>query len=188
MILTVGACERGNGGAPADPTPSTLSGRIDVRNVVLISVDTLRADHLSCYGAEIETPNLCRLAEAGTTYQAFSHASWTKPATASLLSSTLPSTHGAIAKPSALSPDLTLISEAMQAGGYTTGGIVSNTWLAESFGFAQGYDDYYVLAPDYIARAKEFTSSDELREAMQRAGVQGPPEFWFAEDVEDKTY
>jgi len=39
-----------------------------------------------------------------------------------------------------------------------------------------------------IARAKEFASSDELREAMQRAGVQGPPEFWFAEDVEDKTY
>ncbi len=39
-----------------------------------------------------------------------------------------------------------------------------------------------------IARAKEFTSSDELREAMQRAGVQGQPEFWFAEDVEDKTY
>ena len=39
-----------------------------------------------------------------------------------------------------------------------------------------------------IARAREFASSDELREAMQRAGVQGQPEFWFAEDVEDKTY
>ena len=39
-----------------------------------------------------------------------------------------------------------------------------------------------------IARAREFASSSDLREALQRAGVQGPPEFWFAEDVEDKSY
>ena len=37
-------------------------------------------------------------------------------------------------------------------------------------------------------RAKEFAASEELRSAMQRAGVQGPPEIWFAEDVEDKRY
>jgi arylsulfatase A-like enzyme/uncharacterized membrane protein YbhN (UPF0104 family) len=127
-------------------------------NVILVMVDTLRADHLSCYGADIDTPNLCRLTEGGTTYQGFSHASWTKPATASLLTSTLPSTHVAMSKPSTLSPDLTLISEAMQEGGYTTGGIVSNINLAESFGFAQGYDDYYYLAPDYIAGAQESSS------------------------------
>ena len=130
----------------------------DKPNVILVMVDTLRADHLSCYGAEIETPNLCRIANEGTTYQGFSHASWTKPATASLLTSTLPSTHRAISKPASLSPDLTLISEAMQAGGYTTGGIVSNVNLAESFGFAQGYDDYYYLGPDYIAGAAESSS------------------------------
>jgi len=39
-----------------------------------------------------------------------------------------------------------------------------------------------------IAHAREYASSQDLRQAMQRAGVQGPPEFWFAEDVEDKTY
>jgi quinol monooxygenase YgiN len=39
-----------------------------------------------------------------------------------------------------------------------------------------------------IAHAREYASSPDLREAMQRAGVQGPPEFWFADDVEDKTY
>ena len=130
----------------------------DKPNVLLVMVDTLRADHLSCYGADIKTPNLCRLAEGGTIYQGFSHASWTKPATASLLTSTLPSTHQAMSKPSRLSGDLTLISEAMQAGGYTTGGVVTNINLAESFGFAQGYDDYYYLAPDYIAYAAESSS------------------------------
>ncbi len=39
-----------------------------------------------------------------------------------------------------------------------------------------------------IARAKAFAGSDDLRAAMERAGVEGPPEFWFAEDVEDKSY
>ncbi len=39
-----------------------------------------------------------------------------------------------------------------------------------------------------VNRAKEFASSDDLRAAMERAGVQGPPEIWFAEDVEDKSY
>ena len=39
-----------------------------------------------------------------------------------------------------------------------------------------------------IARAKEFVASDDLRSTMERAGVLGPPEIWFADDVEDKTY
>ena len=39
-----------------------------------------------------------------------------------------------------------------------------------------------------IARAREFTASPELRAAMERAGVVGPPELWFTEDVEDKHY
>jgi len=127
-------------------------------NVILVMVDTLRADHLSCYGSDVQTPNLCRVADDGTIYQGFSHASWTKPATASLVTSTLPSTHNAMSKPSSLSDDLVLIPEALQEAGYTTGGIVSNVNLAESFGFAQGYDDYYYLGPDYLFGAQESSS------------------------------
>ncbi len=39
-----------------------------------------------------------------------------------------------------------------------------------------------------LDRAKEFAASDELRSAMEQAGVQGPPEIWFADDVEEKRY
>jgi len=39
-----------------------------------------------------------------------------------------------------------------------------------------------------LARAKDFATSDNLREIMQRAGVEGPPDIWYTEDVEDKTY
>ena len=159
----------------------------DKPNVILVMVDTLRADHLSCYGAEIKTPNLCRLTQGGTTYQAFSHASWTKPATASLLTSTLPSTHRAMSKPSSLSDDLTLISEAMQDGGYTTGGIVSNVNLAESFGFAQGYDDYYYLGPDYIAYAAESSSKLIIYQLVRQVwlGVAGGDEVRFNDFYQD---
>ena len=150
-------------------------------------VDTLRADHLSCYGAKIKTPNICRLAEEGTLYEAFSHASWTKPATASLLSSTVPSTHRAMSKPAALSPDLTLISEAMQSGGYTTGGVVANVNLAESFGFAQGYDDYYYLAPDYIAGAEESSSKLIIYQLVRQVilGVLGGNKIYFSDFYQD---
>jgi len=39
-----------------------------------------------------------------------------------------------------------------------------------------------------LGRAKEYTASESLRAAMERAGVQGSPEFWFAEEIEDKRY
>ncbi len=146
--------------APAGAPAGIASHLADQPNVILVMVDTLRADHLSCYGAEgISTPHMCSLAEdGGSRWLGFAHASWTKPATASLLSSTLPSTHNAMSKPSTLSPDVDLISEVLQGEGYTTGGIVSNVNLAPSFGFDQGYDEYVYLAPDYIAGADESSS------------------------------
>lgn len=129
-------------------------------NLILVMVDTLRADHLSCYGSqEVRTPNLCSLAaDGGSRFEGYSHASWTKPATASLLTSLLPSSHKAMSKPSSLSPEVDLVSEVMQQHGYTTGGIVSNINLAESFGFDQGYDEYHYMAPAYIAGAEESSS------------------------------
>jgi uncharacterized protein (TIRG00374 family) len=132
----------------------------DRPNVILVMVDTLRADHLDCYGSDrVRTPNLCSLAaDGGSRFDGYSHASWTKPATASLLTSLLPSSHNAMSKPSALSPEVDLVSEVLSEHGYTTGGIVSNINLAESFGFDQGYDEYYYMAPAYIAGAEESSS------------------------------
>ncbi|MDG2335890.1 MAG: sulfatase-like hydrolase/transferase [Myxococcota bacterium] len=160
-VMGLGAALASAIGAPELPRgdgqiPASLAGR---PNVVLVMVDTLRADHLSCYGGPVPTPNLCQLAEdGGSRYQGFSHASWTKPATASLLTSLLPSTHRAMSKPSKLSPDVEMIAEVMQGAGYTTGGIVSNINLADSFGFNQGYDEYYFLGPAYLAGAEESSS------------------------------
>jgi arylsulfatase A-like enzyme/uncharacterized membrane protein YbhN (UPF0104 family) len=154
------------GSAPPPSVPAALSDR---PNVILVMVDTLRADHLSCYGGDTPTPALCSLAEAGgSRFDGFAHASWTKPATATLLSSLLPTSHGVMSKPSALPQDVLLISEAMQARGYQTGGIVSNINLAASFGFAQGYDEYHYLAPDYLFGADESSSKLILYQIARR--------------------
>ena len=139
------------------PAPAALAQR---PNIMLVMVDTLRADHLSCYGADtIDTPALCSVAsDGGTVFDGFSHASWTKPSTASLLTSLLPSTHGAVAKTSVLPEGVESLAEALKRGGWATGGIASNINLAPSFGFDQGYDEYHYLAPDYLAGAKESSS------------------------------
>jgi arylsulfatase A-like enzyme len=73
-----------------------------------------------------------------------------------------------MSKPSALSPDVTLISEVLQQRGYATGGITTNTNLTESFGFDQGYDEYHYLAPDYIAGAEESSSKLLLYQIARR--------------------
>ena len=156
VVATFVAGPSGGDDAHHGGIPAELA---DKPNIVMIMVDTLRADHLSCYGSDLQTPNMCSLAgEGGSKFQGFSAASWTKPATATLLTSLLPSSHNAMSKPSALSPDVELISEVLKDRGYTTGGIASNINLAESFGFAQGYDEYHYLGPDYLAGAQESSS------------------------------
>ncbi|MFT5443406.1 MAG: arylsulfatase A-like enzyme/uncharacterized membrane protein YbhN (UPF0104 family) [Myxococcota bacterium] len=155
-VGTVVAGPSGDANSHHGGVPTDLANQ---PNVILIMVDTLRADHLSCYGSNLKTPNMCSLAEdGGNKFQGFSAASWTKPATATLLTSLLPSSHNAMSKPSALSPDVELISEVLKNRGYTTGGIASNINLAGSFGFDQGYDEYHYLGPDYLAGAQESSS------------------------------
>jgi arylsulfatase A-like enzyme len=190
-VMVIGAIAAARVGGPS---PESARGEIPAAlrqspNVILVMVDTLRADHLSCYGSEqVKTPNLCRLlTDGGSLYQGFSHASWTKPATASLLTSLLPSSHRAIAKPSALSPDVDMLAEVMQERGYTTGGIVSNINLAESFGFAQGYDEYHFLGPDYLALASESSSKLILYNIIRSVWFKVKPGIRAADFYQDSV-
>ncbi len=146
--------------SPPLPAPRAVPAALAERpNVILVMVDTLRADVLSCYGGSVQAPAICGLGDdGGSRFLAFSHASWTKPAAATLLSSLLPSSHAAVSKTAALSQDVDLVSEVMQRAGYATGGIVSNINMTASFGFDQGWDEYHYLGPDYLAGARESSS------------------------------
>lgn len=171
-----------DGGEPA-PIPAALADR---PNLILVMVDTLRADHLSCYGGPVATPNLCRIAsDGGTVFNGFSHSSWTKPATATLLTSLVPTSHQAMSKPAALNPEIETVAEALQERGYATGGFVSNTNLTESFGFAQGFDEYVYLGPDYLFGAEESASKLVLYQIARRVWFALPMGLRFGDFYQD---
>lgn len=116
-------------------------------NVVLYLIDTLRADHLGCYGYAGETsPHIDGFRKDAVLFaDCIAQASWTKPATASILSSLLPSQHGAIDYPDKLHPEVVFLSQVLQQGGYETRAVVTNPFANEPFGFNRGYDRFQYL-------------------------------------------
>lgn len=114
-------------------------------NVVLIVLDALRRDRLSCYGHDRQTsPNLDRLAQEGVAFlRAYSHGPRTVYAMPSLFTSQYPAFHTmmhyqAMSRP--LPESRTTISEMLRDAGYSTACVVTNPYLRSNFGTIQGYD------------------------------------------------
>jgi arylsulfatase A-like enzyme len=126
-------------------------------NILLVIVDTLRADRLSAYGYAKETsPNVDRLAADGIRFtHGFAQASWTRPSIATVFTSLYPSSHRAIGKADQLPDEVVTIAEAMKLAGYYTVGFADNINIADVFNFDQGFDEYHYLAPDYFFYAPE---------------------------------
>jgi arylsulfatase A-like enzyme len=117
-------------------------------NVLLVCIDTLRADHLGCYGYERPTsPAIDALAAESVLFEdAQAASSWTLPALASLFTSTHSSTHGCWGFASALAPSFVTAAELLRDAGYDTAAIVSHVFLAPRHGLQQGcvhFDDTY---------------------------------------------
>jgi len=113
-------------------------------NIVLVLIDTLRADHLSCYGhARRTSPSIDRIAERGTLFEcAVSSAAWTPPAHASLFTGTYPSRHGVELSRLVLNPALDPLPEVLHRHGYRTYGVSSNHWLSRETRFDRGFDQF----------------------------------------------
>ena len=127
----------GLAGACADARPGP--------NVLLISIDTLRPDHLGCYGYGRETsPAIDRLAREGVLFENhISSTSWTLPAHAALFTGLADSVHGCVdATGTALAPGFTTLAERFQGGGWTTAGFFAGPYLHPAFGLAQGFEHY----------------------------------------------
>jgi arylsulfatase A-like enzyme len=129
-------------------------------NVVLITMDTVRADHLSVYGYERETtPQLSRFAKDATVYDhAMAAGDFTLPSHASIFTSLYPGWHGAhpshpnfpAGRP--LQPGATTLAKVLQSSGYWTGGIIANSaFLQPGTGLNQGFNMWETGTPVLLA-------------------------------------
>lgn len=114
-------------------------------NILLITIDTLRADRLGCYGYEFgSTPMLDELAARGVRFQqASTSVPITLPSHASLMTATYPRVHGVHTNGSSrLSPDATTLAERLHEAGWRTAAFVAADVLARQYGLDQGFEVY----------------------------------------------
>jgi arylsulfatase A-like enzyme len=135
--------------SPADPRGIVRSWwaekGVQKPNVVLITLDTTRADHLGAYGyAGVETPNIDALARRGVLFtQAMSPAPLTLPAHTSIMTGTYPTYHGVrVNGNTAVGQAQTTIAETLSERGYATGAWVAAFVLDGRWGLNQGFDVY----------------------------------------------
>lgn len=113
-------------------------------DVLLVTIDTLRADHCSAYGYEVPTtPNLDRFARSGVLYRrAYAESSTTAPSHAVLMTGRHFRTLGVTRNGSIVPDDAVTLAEAMHGAGYATAAFVSSFPVMTRFGFSQGFDEY----------------------------------------------
>ena len=111
-------------------------------NVLLLSVDTLRRDHLGCYGHERDTsPHLDALARTGVVFdRAVSPCCWTLPSHASMLTGLYPAYHGLQDDGVMLPEEVPTLAEGLQALGYRTLAVVSHVYVSKAFDLQRGFD------------------------------------------------
>jgi len=140
---------------PTDPRPSIL----------LVVVDTLRADAVSAYGAvEDTTPSFDALASGGLLYErAYAPSPWTLPSHASLLTGFGPDRHGVgIAGRMGLRAEVTTLAERLTAAGYETAGFSENPLVSGLFGFEQGFERFAAPTVEDAIREDENPGSLEF--------------------------
>jgi len=113
-------------------------------NIVLISLESVRADHLGCYGYRRATsPAIDSLAQQGVVFSnAFATTSWTLTAHASMFTGLYPTAHQVVGPLDRLSDDYVTLAEVLARNGYQCAGVISGPYLLKAHGLSQGFDIY----------------------------------------------
>ena len=137
-----------------------------LRNVILISIDTLRQDALGCYGnTRVKTPNIDALAKDGVLFrQAFTHAPSTLPSHSSMFFSEYPWNLDVFHNGDKLSVREASLQKLLKGRGYRTAAFTSLAVLNSSYGLAQGFDEY----SDDVSRnaGRPYLFADEVNDAV----------------------
>ncbi len=190
-LLVAASCGQPDGGASGS---EGLRAHEQRPNIVLIVIDTARADHFSCYGyGSSTTPNVDALAARGILFQnAHSVAPWTLPAHMSMFTGLPPRDHGAtwaafsepetatthemLARSFTPGEPERMLAARLKAAGYRTHGFSPNPWVSSSHGFAEGFDEFVEL----------WRKEDERQGSVQLQGRRkGSLEEQLAQDFAD---
>ncbi|MEM7356961.1 MAG: sulfatase-like hydrolase/transferase, partial [Acidobacteriota bacterium] len=179
-LLSVMACrggEEAEAPSAAAPPPSAPA-----RHIVLVTVDTLRADHLGAYGSDVATPNFDRLASEGVLVeQAVAHVPLTRPSHVAMMSGLLPSVTGVRdnVSPSEI-PDVPLLAEVLAEEGFATGAFVSAVVISRASGLGRGFDRY---SDEFLAKPQD----PRFLNTAQKPGDETVAEAigWLEEQLED---
>jgi arylsulfatase A-like enzyme len=135
-------------------------------NIMVLIMDTVRADHCSTWGyRRATTPCLDRLAQTSTVYtQAISPSSWTLPAHVSLFTGLFPSEHGVLTGQDRLEENIPLLAEILQAAGYRTAGFTNNPWASSLYGLDRGFEWFVEMF-----RGERGSEKGLLRKNLDRA-------------------
>ncbi|MDS0281736.1 sulfatase [Haloarcula onubensis] len=122
-------------------------------NVLLVTIDSLRADHVGYHGYERDvTPNIDEYARQGSRFMnAHAHVGGTRFSFPSILTGVTPDMYGGHER---VSDDQTLVSELFHDGGYRTGGFTCNLYVSDEFGYNRGWDAFFDSAPDESTTSK----------------------------------
>lgn len=186
MLAEPPDCDDGNANAYPGAEEIPLSGvdedcdgfeSYQGANIVLIVIDTLRFDHLGCYGYVSDTsPRLDRFSEQSVLFEkAYSHAPWTHPSVTSIMTSLHPNEHGVTQWKHRIKSSLITLPEVLHDAGYRTEAFVSHVLFRPVFGYRQGFDLYDFSVLDTGNPHKIATSaliSDKAVAALQR--IKGP--------------
>jgi arylsulfatase A-like enzyme len=153
-------------------------------DIVLIVVDTLRADHLGAYGYVRETSlNIDALAARGALFEAaWGAAPWTLPSIMSIMTSRYPSGHRVENDGLRLESHIPTLAQTFEAAGYATGGFVSHIYVTETFGFSRGFqrfEDFDLDDPAYQLEAGMEPDATRVTDAAR---------LWLAEQGERPVF
>lgn len=140
LVAALGVWAAASRSVPAAATEPLPAG---APNVLLVTLDTTRADHVGAYGHVIDTPAFDRIAKEGALFlDASAVAAVTGPSHASMLSGAGPWDHGVLLNGIPVPQDRTLLAEVLHDRGWSTGAFVSSYVLSGSYGFRRGFQVY----------------------------------------------
>jgi arylsulfatase A-like enzyme len=156
-------------GRPSATQGPTRSAAVAPRrpNILLYVIDTLRADHLGCYGYSRSTsPRIDALAREGMLFwDVVAQSSWTRPATASILTGRNPERHGAVTITQRIRPEVPTLTELLRAHSYRTAGFVTNVNVSDVYGFHRGFEQYAYM-PEEPTRRGVHVGADRVNDSV----------------------